>query len=113
MSNFDQRLQAGWRVWSEDDPSDCDTPTRSDPRWLRELDQIAGTGPKKTRSVPIKLLTRLLLSAHRCNSAWLDDFADDVVVIDADLHEVLLAFEKFQQESTGQDGPNLTPRVAA
>nr|WP_236649872.1 hypothetical protein [Rhodopirellula sp. SM50] len=113
MSNFDQRLQAGWRVWSEDDPSEYHRPPRSDPRWLRELDQIAGTGPKKTSSVPIKMLARLLLSAQRCNSAWLDDFADDVVVIDSDLHEVLLAFEKLQQEPKGPAEQNLNRKVAA
>ena len=74
-------------------------PANSDPRWMRELDQIAGTAPRKTRSVPIKLLAPLLLIAQKRNSRWLSDFADDVAVIDADLHEVLLAYQKLDQES--------------
>lgn len=70
-------------------------PATSDPRWMRELDQVTGLGPQKTRSVPVKLLAPLLLLAQQRNSTWLADFQDDVVVIDADLHDVLLAYEKF------------------
>lgn len=66
---------------------------------MRELDQIAGTGPKKTRSVPIKILVPLLIRAQRRNSSWLQDFADDLVIVDADLHDVLLAYEKLQQDT--------------
>ena len=99
MSDFDQRLPSGWRVWSENSTPVSDGNDASDPRWIRELDQISGTGPKKTRSVPVKLLAPLLLEAQRRNSSWLNDFADDVVVIDADLHDVLLAYQKLQQDS--------------
>lgn len=113
MSNFDQRLQAGWRIWSEDSPVESESPEPLDPRWMRELDQIAGTGPKKTRSVPLKLLVPMLINAQRRCSAWLDDFSDDLVVIDADLHEVLLAFEKLQQESNYPQTITPTRRAAA
>lgn len=74
-------------------------PVVSDSRWARELDQISGTAPQKTRSIPVKLLAPLLLSAQQRNSTWLNDFADDMVVIDADLHDVLLAYQKINVES--------------
>mgnify|MGYP001815425434 CR=1 FL=1 len=88
-------------------------PANSDPRWMRELDQIAGTGPKTTRSVPIKLLAPLLLSAQQRNSTWLTDFAEDVVVIDADLHEVLLAYQKLQEESDDRSPVDRPANAAA
>ena len=112
MSNFDQRLQAGWRVWSDDCPTDSDQHQPIDPRWMRELDQIAGTGPKKTRTLPIKLLAPLLIDAQQRNSAWLDDFADDEVIIDADLHEVLLACQKLHRKAEGHSMTHQTQRAA-
>lgn len=98
MSQFDQQLPQGWKIWSENSEENSGPCDGSDPRWMRELDQIAGLGPKKTRSVPLKILAPLLLAAQQRNSAWLQDFADDAVVIDADLHEVLLAYQKIHNE---------------
>ena len=112
MNSFDQRLPAGWKVWSEDSVSEPDQCDPSDPRWMRELDQIAGTAPKRTRSVPIKVLAPLLLNAQRRNSTWLNDFADDVVDIDADLHEVLLAYQKLNPQPSEQQ-PGQPPHRAA
>jgi len=99
MSSFDQRLPTGWKLWPKSDAPDSQRADHRDPRWIRELDQVTGTGPKKTRCVPVKMLVPLLIQAQRRNSSWLQDFADDLVVIDADLHDVLLAYEKLQQES--------------
>jgi hypothetical protein len=64
------------------------------------LDRITGNSPQKTRAVPIKELIPLLLDAARANRAWLQDFADDIAVIDADLHEVLLAYQKLQFQAS-------------
>jgi hypothetical protein len=101
MSNFDQRLPAGWSVRSDRSEPVLHAEPATDPRWIRELDQITGTGPRQTRTVPIKMLTPLLLDAQQRNSGWLEDFAEDVVVIDADLHEVLLAYQKLQHQLPG------------
>jgi hypothetical protein len=104
MSQSDQKLPQGWKIWSAESEQESTPNTASDPRWVRELDQIAGTGPKKNCSMPLKMLVPLLITAQRQNSSWLQDFADDVVEIDADLHEVLLAYQKLQNEpKTGQD----------
>ena len=111
MSNFDQSLKTGWKVWTDDSPEKPSA--EADPRWIRELDQITGSGPRKTRTLTVKTLVPLLLSAQKQNATWLDDFADDVVVIDADLHEVLLAFEKLQSESKMQPPRDRHRRIAA
>lgn len=113
MSSLNQRLPAGWKVWSEETPSQPEQQDAPDPRWMRELDQIAGTAPKRTRSVPVKLLAPLLIDAIKRNSTWLNDFADDVVVIDADLHEVLLAYQKIQQVPNEPSSSRSTRSAAA
>lgn len=98
MSNFDSRLPAGWKVRSDDSGSRPAAKSgKLNPRVERELDQISGTGPQKKRTLPIKVLAPLLIEAHQRGSTWLDDFADDVAVIDADLHEVLLAYQNLRQ----------------
>ena len=68
MSQSDQHLPRGWKIWSEESEKQFVQDTVSDPRWVRELDQIAGTGPKKTRSLPIKTLASLLIHAQNRNS---------------------------------------------
>ena len=62
---------------------------------MRELDLVTGNSPRKTRSIPIGTLAPLLLTAFENHSTWLEDFAEDLVVIDADLHDVLLAYQKM------------------
>ncbi|KAA5540763.1 hypothetical protein FYK55_20335 [Roseiconus nitratireducens] len=69
---------------------------------MRELDLIAGTGPRRTRTVPLKTIVPLLIDAQERNSTWLEDFAEDTVVIDADLHEVLLAYRSVRRHGDGQ-----------
>ncbi|PNY34855.1 hypothetical protein C2E31_21375 [Rhodopirellula baltica] len=65
-------------------------------RTERELDRLTGIAPAKTRTVPLKAFVPLLVDAQEQDSAWLVDFQDDNVVIDADLHEVLLAYQDFR-----------------
>lgn len=59
----------------------------------RELDRISGTSSPRQMSIPLGQLVPLLLRASENNHTWLQDFADDTVLIDADLHEVLIAFQ--------------------
>lgn len=60
----------------------------------RELDRITGTAKPKTVSLSLKQIVPLLIDATRENRAWLSDFADDAVQIDADLFQVLLAYQQ-------------------
>lgn len=70
--------------------------TTSTDRQERELDRISGAAKPKTVSVPLGKIVPLLMDAASNDRAWLNDFAEDTVRIDADLHEVLLAYQKLQ-----------------
>lgn len=52
--------------------------------------------PKQSPEIPVKLseLFPLLAEAYRGDYLWLDDFADDTVMITPDLFEVVHAFIK-------------------
>ncbi|TWU07706.1 hypothetical protein [Stieleria varia] len=67
-----------------------------DPRQERELDRITGIAEKRTRTMPLRILVPLLMDAHEKNRFWLEDFAEDVVHVDADLHEILIAYQKIR-----------------
>ena len=60
-----------------------------------ELDRVTGLGKAKTVNVPLALMTRLLVDANESNRTWLHDFSDDLVRIDSDLYEVLLAYQEL------------------
>ena len=62
----------------------------------RELDRISGTADPKTVAVPLGKIVPLLMDAVSNDRAWLTDFADDTIRIDADLYEVLLAYQQIQ-----------------
>ncbi|EMI58221.1 hypothetical protein RSSM_00353 [Rhodopirellula sallentina SM41] len=64
-----------------------------------EMDRMAGTAQPKTVSIPLAQITRLLIDAAETNRTWLTDFADDCVKIDADLYEVLLAYQSLRHSS--------------
>lgn len=64
-------------------------------RRKRELDRLAGMSAAKTMKIPLGVMVPLLMRAAENNHAWLDDFADDTVEIDADLHQVLMAFQNL------------------
>ena len=69
---------------------------KSTDRRERELDRIAGAAEPKTVAVPLGKVVPLLMDAAANDRAWLNDFADDAVRIDADLYEVLLAYQQIQ-----------------
>ncbi len=58
-----------------------------------ELDRLSGTAAPKTVTLPVGKLVPLLLDAAKNKRAWLSDFAEDNVRIDADLYDVLLAYQ--------------------
>lgn len=60
------------------------------------MDRVAGLGKPKTVSIELAQLTQLLMDATQSNRTWLRDFADDCVKIDADLYEVLLAYQSIR-----------------
>ena len=72
-------------------------PVQTDRR-ERELDRMTGTSKPKTMSIPLGVMIPLLMKAAENDHRWLDDFSDDVVQIDADLHEVLMAFQNLPNQ---------------
>lgn len=65
----------------------------------RELDRLTGTADPKTVAVPLGKVVPLLLDAARNDRSWLNDFADDLIRIDADLYEVIMAYSQLQKTS--------------
>ena len=65
----------------------------------RELDRITGTAEPKTVAVPLGKVVPLLMDAVSNDRAWLSDFAEDTVRIDADLYDVLLAYQQIQSRA--------------
>ncbi len=76
------------------------TTTNAD-RTERELDRISGIAEPKTVSVALGQIVPLLIDAAENDRAWLSDFADDSVQIDADLYDVLLAYRQLRQRRAG------------
>jgi len=72
---------------------------QSHDRRERELDRIAGAAEPKTVAVPLGKVVPLLMDAVTNDRAWLNDFADDTVRIDADLYDVLLAYQQIQSRA--------------
>jgi len=67
-------------------------PSTIDSRRERELDLISGLAKSKQVSVPLGMIVPLLIDAVENDRAWLNDFSDDLVRIDSDLYDVLLAY---------------------
>ncbi len=63
----------------------------------RELDQIAGMGPAKKITVSLADIAPVIADAVNSGRGWLADFADETVQIDADLYEVLLAYQQMRR----------------
>ncbi len=78
---------------------DSTKPVGSESRRQRELDRISGVADPKSVTLPVGKLVPLLVDAARHQRAWLDDFADDPVQIDADLYDVLLAYQQLRQRA--------------
>lgn len=68
-------------------------------RQQRELETLSGTAEPKTVAISLAQIVPLLIDAKENNRAWLADFANDSVRIDADLYEVLLAYQQLQQRA--------------
>ena len=66
-------------------------------RVAHELDRAAGALQPRTVAVRLATIIPLLLDAVEHNRTWLSDFADDTVRLDADLYEVLLAYQELRQ----------------
>ena len=62
-----------------------------------ELDRIAGVSPSKRVEVSLADLAPVIADAFASGRGWLEDFADDTVQIDADLYEVLLAYQQMRR----------------
>lgn len=68
-------------------------------RQLRELDRITGIAEPKMVSLPLGKIVPLLIDAAANDRAWLNDFAEDTVSINADLYDVLLAYQQLRERS--------------
>ena len=66
-------------------------------RTEHELDRLAGNLDPRTVTVRLATIVPLLLDAVEKNRTWLSDFADDTVRLDADLYEVLLAYQGLRE----------------
>ncbi len=53
----------------------------------------APASPPATARIALRDLLPLIAAAQRMNMLWLRDFLDDEVVVTADLHDVLQAFQ--------------------
>jgi hypothetical protein len=62
-----------------------------------DLDRVTGVLPPRTVSVRLATLVPLLLDAVEHRRAWLSDFSDEVIRLDADLYGVLLAYQEFRE----------------
>jgi hypothetical protein len=71
----------------------------SEERIRYEMDQVSGTLEPRSVTVRLATIVPLLLDAVEQNRAWLSDFADDTVRLDADLFEVLLAYQELRAEA--------------
>ncbi len=49
--------------------------------------------------MPLGVMVPLLMRAAENNHAWLEDFAEDTVEIDSDLHQVLMAFQNLPRHA--------------
>ncbi len=62
-----------------------------------QLDKIAGVVPAKRVEVSLEEIAPVLADAITHQRGWLSDFANDTVSIDADLYEVLLAYQQMRR----------------
>jgi hypothetical protein len=62
-----------------------------------ELDRIAGVASPKRVEVSLADIAPVIADAVASGRGWLADFADDTIQIDADLYEVLLAYQQMRR----------------
>jgi hypothetical protein len=73
--------------------------TATDRRREQELDRISGTAEPRSVSIPLRTIVPLLIDAVENNRVWLHDFSEDLIRIDADLYEVLLAYDDLSRRA--------------
>jgi hypothetical protein len=62
-----------------------------------EIDRISGAAAPKKIEVSLADIAPVIADAVASGRGWLADFADDTVQIDADLYEVLLAYQQMRR----------------
>jgi hypothetical protein len=77
-------------------PTSGSVPTHP-PAVSHELDRIAGVAGSKRVDVSLADIAPVIADAVASGRGWLADFADDTVQIDADLYEVLLAYQQMRR----------------
>jgi hypothetical protein len=114
MSNFDSTPRSSLRLFFESCISDSidEGPAKESPeqpssdrefivkfvpsdRQQRELDRLSGVAKPKTVDLTVGQIVPLLIHAMENDRTWLKDFAQDTVRIDADLYDVLLAYQQI------------------
>lgn len=65
----------------------------------QELDRLSGTADSKTVSVPLGKVVPLLLDAAENQRTWLDDFSEELLEMNADLYEILVAYQQMKCRS--------------
>ena len=63
----------------------------------RELDRMSGVADSKRVEVSLVDIAPVLADAFASGRGWLADFANDTIEIDADLYEVLLAYQQMRR----------------
>ena len=63
----------------------------------QELDRVAGLAAPKRVEVSLADIAPVIADAVAGGRGWLADFANDTVQIDADLYEVLLAYQQMRR----------------
>lgn len=65
----------------------------------QELDRISGAADSKTVSVPLSKVVPLLLDAAENQRTWLDDFSGELLEMNADLYDILLAYQQMKSRA--------------
>lgn len=73
-----------------------DSPSSRD-ETAEEIDRISGLAAPKKIQVSLADIAPVIADAVANGRGWLADFADDTVQIDADLYEVLLAYQQMRR----------------
>ncbi len=66
--------------------------------------QTSADGSEATDRVPVAAgdALAILFHAARTNRAWLDDFADETILVTRDLYELMLAYRQIAFESNSR-----------
>ncbi len=79
--------------------SPSSSPETSEDRRNQDLDRAAGVAAPRRVEVSLADIAPVIADAVANGRGWLADFADDTVQIDADLYDVLLAYQQMRRFS--------------